>query len=132
MATGPNIASIGGLMGDPARANILTSLMSGHALTASELAQVASIAAATASGHFGQLLEGGLVAAERQGRHRYYRLAGPDVTTAIEVLMDLAKLSGKRPVSSRSERPAVAQSTRLLRSSCRRAWCAAVLAADTA
>jgi DNA-binding transcriptional ArsR family regulator len=72
-----------------------------HALTASELARVAGIAAATASGHLGQLLDGGLVAVEKQGRYRYYRLAGPDVASAIEALMNLAK----------SERPGVAPST---------------------
>jgi DNA-binding transcriptional ArsR family regulator len=109
MATGPNIASIGALMGDPARANILTSLMSGHALTASELAHVAGIAAATASGHLGQLLDGGLIAVEKQGRHRYYRLAGPDVATAIEALMGLAERSGKRPLRPGPKDPELRQ-----------------------
>lgn len=85
-------------MGDPARANMLTSLMGGQALTASELAQVAGIAAATASGHLTQLLDGGLLAVEKQGRHRYYRLAGPDVATAIEALMGLAQQPGRRQV----------------------------------
>jgi len=71
-------------MGDPARSNMLTSLKSGQALTASELAYVAGVAAPTASGHLTQLLEGGLLAVEKQGRHRYYRLAGPEVASAIE------------------------------------------------
>jgi DNA-binding transcriptional ArsR family regulator len=83
-------------MGDPARANMLTSLMSGQALTASELAQVAGVAAATASGHLAQLLEGRLLAVEKQGRHRYYRLAGPEVAAAIEALMDLAEQPGEK------------------------------------
>jgi DNA-binding transcriptional ArsR family regulator len=109
MATGPNIASIGALMGDPARANILTSLMSGRALTASELAHVAGIAAATASGHLGQLLDGGLVAVEKQGRHRYYRLAGADVATTIEALMGLAEQSGKQPVRPGPKDPELRQ-----------------------
>jgi DNA-binding transcriptional ArsR family regulator len=96
MPTGPSIANVGALMGDPARSNMLTSLMSGQALTASELAYVAGVAAATASGHLRQLLDGGLLAIEKQGRHRYYRLAGPEVASAIEALMDLAEQSGQR------------------------------------
>jgi DNA-binding transcriptional ArsR family regulator len=98
MTDGPSISGVGALMGDPARANMLTSLMGGQALTASELAQVAGIAAATASGHLTQLLDGGLLAVEKQGRHRYYRLAGPDVATAIEALMGLAQQPGRRQV----------------------------------
>lgn len=98
MLPGPNIAKIGALMGDPARANMLTSLMSGQALTASELAHVARIAPATASGHLAQLLDGGLLAVEKQGRHRYYRLAGPEVGVAIESLMALSEHSIPRRV----------------------------------
>jgi DNA-binding transcriptional ArsR family regulator len=96
MMNGPSIANVGALMGDPARSIMLTSLMSGQALTASELAYVAGVAAATASGHLAQLLDGGLLAVEKQGRHRYYRLAGPEVASAIEALMDLAEQSGQR------------------------------------
>src|SRR5262249_48036548 len=96
MPTGPSIANVGALMGDPARSNMLTSLMSGQALTASELAHVAGVAAATASGHLTQLLDGGLLAVEKQGRHRYYRLAGPEGASAIQALMDLAEQSGQR------------------------------------
>jgi len=58
---------------------------------ASELAYVAGVAVATASGHLRQLLDGGLLAVEKQGRHRYYRLARPEVASAIEALMDLAE-----------------------------------------
>jgi DNA-binding transcriptional ArsR family regulator len=98
MKNGPDIAAVGALVGDPARANILTSLMSGEALTATELAHDAGIAAATASGHLAKLLEGGLLLVEKQGRHRYYRLAGPDVATALEALMDLVEHAGHRRV----------------------------------
>jgi DNA-binding transcriptional ArsR family regulator len=90
MATGPSIANVGALMGDPARSIMLCALMSGQALTARELAYVAGVAAATASGHLTQLLDGGLLAVEKQGRHRYYRLPGPEVASAIEALMNLA------------------------------------------
>ena len=97
MPTGPSIVNVAALMGDLARSTMLTSLMSGQALTASELAYVAGVAAATASGHLAQLLDGGLLAVEKQGRHRYYRLAGPEVASAIEALMDLAEQSGEDP-----------------------------------
>jgi DNA-binding transcriptional ArsR family regulator len=98
MRNGPSIAAVGALVGDPARANILTSLMSGQALTATELAHEAGIAATTASGHLAKLLYGGLLLVEKQGRHRYYRLSGPDVATAIEALMDLVGHAGHRRV----------------------------------
>jgi DNA-binding transcriptional ArsR family regulator len=91
MKNGPDIAALAALIGDPARANMLTSLMGGQAWTAGELARVGGIAAPTASGHLAQLLAGGLLAVEKQGRHRYYRLAGAEVATAIEALMDLAQ-----------------------------------------
>lgn len=96
MKDGPDIAMIASLVGDPARANMLCSLMSGAALTAGELARDAGVTAQTASGHLAQLLGGGLLTVEQQGRHRYYRLAGPDVASAIEALMDLAAHAGKR------------------------------------
>jgi DNA-binding transcriptional ArsR family regulator len=105
MKTGPSIAAVGALMGDPARANMLTSLMSGQALTAGELAQEAGIAAATASGHLGKLLDGGLLLVEKQGRHRYYRLAGPDVASAIEALLDLVEHAGHRRVRPGPKEP---------------------------
>ncbi len=91
MKNGSTISTLAALIGDPGRANMLTSLMGGQALTASELAKVAGITAATASGHLGQLLDGGLLAVEKQGRHRYYQLSGADVAAAIEALMDLAQ-----------------------------------------
>lgn len=95
MKNGPSFAALGALMGDPARASMLNSLMSGQALTAGELAAEAGITAATASGHLSKLLDGALVVVEKQGRHRYYRLANADVATAIEALMDLAENSGR-------------------------------------
>lgn len=96
MRNGPSISNVGALMGDPARANMLSALMSGQALTAGELAQEAGVTPATASGHLARLLDGGLLSVEKQGRHRYFRLAGPDVGAAIEALMELADHSGKR------------------------------------
>jgi DNA-binding transcriptional ArsR family regulator len=98
MKNGPDIALVGSLIGDPARANILTSLMSGQALTATELAHEAGVTPQTASSHLLQLLDGGLLIVEKQGRHRYYRLAGVDVAAAVEALMDLAEHAGHRRV----------------------------------
>jgi DNA-binding transcriptional ArsR family regulator len=70
-----SFASIGALIGDNARAAILVALMDGRALTASELAGVAGVTPQTASSHLGRLVDGGLLASERQGRHHYFRLA---------------------------------------------------------
>jgi DNA-binding transcriptional ArsR family regulator len=84
-------------MADPARAVMLTALLDGRPLAAGELARLAGVSAATASAHLARLLQGGLVAVESQGRHRYYRLAGHEVTTAIEAL---AHLSHGKPARS--------------------------------
>jgi DNA-binding transcriptional ArsR family regulator len=105
--------------------------MSERALTASELAQVAGVAAATVSGHLAQLLQGGLLMVEKQGRHRYFRLAGPDVAMAIEVLMDLAERSGQRGMRS-GLRSGDTKGESLLRSPCWRVRCRAVCSADEA
>ena len=96
MKNGPDIAQIGALVGDPARATMLAALMSGQALTAGELAAEAGVTAQTASGHLARLLDGGLLAVEQQGRHRYYRLAGADVASVVEALLDLAARAGRR------------------------------------
>ncbi|MBF5043424.1 winged helix-turn-helix transcriptional regulator [Aggregicoccus sp. 17bor-14] len=74
------------LIGEPARAHMLTRLLDGAARTAGELAREAGITPQTASAHLAQLLEGGLVQVAAQGRHRYYRLAGPEVARALEAL----------------------------------------------
>ena len=85
---------VASLVGDPARANMLTALMSGKALTASELAQEAGITPQTASSHLAKLEAGGLVEPEKQGRHRYYRLTDPDVAGVLEGLAGLAARAG--------------------------------------
>lgn len=94
MKEGPVIASIAALIGDPARANMLSALMDGRALTVSELAEAAGVAMPTASGHLSRLAGAGMVTAVRQGRHCYYRLSGSDVAQAIEALMGLAERTG--------------------------------------
>jgi DNA-binding transcriptional ArsR family regulator len=74
------------LIADPARARMLIALLDGRALPAGELAHAAGVTAQTASAHLLKLLAGGLLAVEKEGRHRYYRLAGSDVAEAIERL----------------------------------------------
>lgn len=94
MKTGPNISLIGSLVGDPARANMLTALMSGKALTATELAHEAGVSLPTASAHLAKLEAGKLVVPEKQGRHRYFHLSGEDVAEVLEGLMGLAARTG--------------------------------------
>lgn len=91
---GPSIAGIAALIGDPARANMLTALMDGRALTVSELAEAAGIGLPTASGHLSKLDQAGLLTARKQGRHRYFQVSGPDVAEVIEKLMGLAERTG--------------------------------------
>ena len=84
------IAHIAGLVGEPARTAMLVALMDGRALTARELADAGHITAPTASRHLSLLVEAGLLRLERQGRHRYHRLASADVARVLEGLMQLA------------------------------------------
>ncbi len=86
----PYIAEVASLIGDPARANMLAVLKDEVALTATELAHVAGVTPQTASAHLSKLTEARLVAVERAGRHRYYRLTGAEVAHALEALEVLA------------------------------------------
>ena len=88
MSTVNRLAEIGTLVGDPTRAAMLEALMDGRALTASELARAAGVTPQTASGHLSQLSGAGLLAVEKQGRHRYHRLAGTEVARLLETLME--------------------------------------------
>lgn len=94
MKEGPDIARIAALIGDPARANMLTALASGKALTATELAAEAGVTAPTASGHLAKLAEGGLLRARKQGRHRYFALADEEAAALLESLMGFAETRG--------------------------------------
>jgi DNA-binding transcriptional ArsR family regulator len=97
MATSNRIAAVGAAVGDPARAAMLGALMDGRALTATELARVAAISPATASGHLARLISVGLLVVEKQGRHRYHRLAGPEVARMLESIMGLAGATALAP-----------------------------------
>ena len=94
MKEGPDIALLGSLIGEPARANMLTALLSGKALTASELAGEAGISAQTASSHLAKMQSGGLLIQRKQGRHRYFALADDDVGSLLEAMMGLAAKKG--------------------------------------
>lgn len=94
MKEGPDITRIASLIGDPARANILTMLMTGKALTASELAREAGITPQTGSSHLSKLEKGRLIRQRQQGRHKYFSLANNEVAQVIEALMGLASSVG--------------------------------------
>lgn len=92
-----SLSSTATLLGDPGRAAILLRLMGGVALPAGELAATANVAPQTASEHLAKLVAGRFLTVERQGRHRYYRLAGAEIADAIEALLVLTA----RPSASR-------------------------------
>ncbi|MFG3349770.1 ArsR/SmtB family transcription factor [Streptomyces sp. NPDC048018] len=97
-----DLASLAALFADETRAAFLLALLDGRAWAAGELARHARVAPSTASEHLGKLVAGGVLAEERQGRHRYVRLADPGVAHLVE---DLAARSG----------PAVPETPRTLR-----------------
>src|SRR5260370_12406182 len=101
-----DIAPVAALIADPTRAAILTVLLDGRPLAAGELARLAGVSAATASAHLARLLGGDLVRVARQGRHRYYRLAGPEIAAVIEALAHVSPRP--RPRSLRQSRQAAA------------------------
>jgi DNA-binding transcriptional ArsR family regulator len=107
MKDGPSIVRIAALIGDHARAEILTALMAGEALTATELAAVASLTKQTISAHLSKLLDAKLIAVESQGRHRYFRLADRDVAHLLETLMGVAFRTGALRARSSPREPAL-------------------------
>jgi DNA-binding transcriptional ArsR family regulator len=130
MASNAAFAEVASLAGDPARAGMLHALMDGRALTATELARVAGITPQTASGHLARLTVGGLVAMEKQGRHRYHRLASPAVARMLESIMQVAAATpprkkafvGPRDLALRAARSGVTRRAHLLRPSRRTPW----------
>jgi DNA-binding transcriptional ArsR family regulator len=107
MKDGPNIVGIAALIGDHARAEILTALTTGQALTATELAGVAGVTKQTVSAHLAKLLEARLVAVESQGRHRYFRLDNRDVAQLLESLMGVAYRTGAVRLRASPREPAL-------------------------
>ena len=92
-----DLAAVGWVLGERARARMLLALGDGRALPAGVLASEAGVAASTASEHLGRLVDAGLLTVLPQGRHRYYRLAGPQVAELIEAL---ARVAPAAPVRS--------------------------------
>jgi DNA-binding transcriptional ArsR family regulator len=97
MSGDADVAAVGALLAEPARARILMALGDGRALPATVLASEAGVAASTASEHLSRLVSGGLLTVEPHGRHRYYRLAGPEVGELIETI---ARVAPPAPVRS--------------------------------
>jgi DNA-binding transcriptional ArsR family regulator len=98
---GPNITTIAALVGDTARGQVLSALMAGRALTATELADSAGVTRQTISTHLAQLVDAGMLAVEKQGRHRYFRIADEDVAQMLESLMGAAALARSPRVGPR-------------------------------
>jgi DNA-binding transcriptional ArsR family regulator len=107
MKDGPNITNIAAMIGDHARAEVLTVLMSGMALTATELADAAGVTRQTISTHLAKLADAGLLSVESQGRHRYFRIADAEVAQLLESLMGVAFGTGAVRVRSSPREPAL-------------------------
>ncbi|NKB58458.1 MAG: helix-turn-helix domain-containing protein [Alphaproteobacteria bacterium] len=97
MVSTNQIAEIGMLVWEPARAAILGALMDGRALTATELSRIAGVTPQTASSHLARLASANLIAVQKQGRHRYHRLARPEVARMLEGIMQIASADGMAP-----------------------------------
>ncbi len=96
MADPKDLAALAALIGDGTRSRMLLGLMSGQALTATELAAESGVSASTASTHLARLLRGGVVHVRAQGRHRYFRLADARIAAALEILMGVASAAPTR------------------------------------
>lgn len=107
MKDGPHIARIAALIGDHARAEVLTALMADRALTATELAGIAGVSKATISAHLAKLVDANLISVDPQGRHRYFRLANHDVAQLLESLMGVAFRSGAVRLRGSPREPAL-------------------------
>lgn len=107
MKDGPHIARIAALIGDHARAEVLTALMTDRALTATELAGIAGVSKATISAHLAKLVDANLISVDQQGRHRYFRLANHDVAQLLESLMGVAFRSGAVRLRGSPREPAL-------------------------
>lgn len=95
----PDIESFARTLGDPTRIKMLTLLMDGRALTAKELAYGAGVEPATATAHLKRLSADGLISISAQGRHKYVRLASPDVAQLMELMMAVApRAAVRRPM----------------------------------
>jgi DNA-binding transcriptional ArsR family regulator len=104
-----DLAAVGALIGDPARAAMLGALAAGRSLPAGELARLAGVHPATATAHLRRLVDGGLVTVRAQGRHRYHELAGPEVAAALEALARVAPPAAVRSLRQHQAAHGLAQ-----------------------
>ncbi|MFI8849697.1 helix-turn-helix domain-containing protein [Streptomyces sp. 891-h] len=109
-AAGPDLASVAKLLADGTRAGFCLALLDGRAWTATELARHTGVAASTATEHLNALVRGNLLVEERQGRHRYVRLADPHIAELVESLAALApdRAAPPRSLSAAGRRQALA------------------------
>jgi len=124
------LAEVGALLAEPARAAMLLALVDGTARPAGELAQAAGVGAPTASAHLKRLLEGGLLAVQVQGRHRYYRLAGDEVASWLEALALPRRPTTLAPPTADAALRRARSCYRHLAGQLGVAWCAALLERD--
>jgi DNA-binding transcriptional ArsR family regulator len=103
----PRLARVAAMVADPARSRMLSHLLSGDFATAGELARAATVSAATASGHLAKLVDARFVVCEPRGRHRYFRLAGPEVAHALEALALVAEQGERDEAWARPQRRAL-------------------------
>ncbi|WP_444920337.1 ArsR/SmtB family transcription factor [Microbulbifer sp. CnH-101-G] len=101
----PDISLVAGLIGDKTRSRMLMALMSGKALTATELACEADISAQTASTHLSKLTEGGLLLVRKQGRHKYFQLRDHQVAEILEKLLNISSTLAQRSVDTGPANP---------------------------
>jgi len=104
-----NVVPAASLLAEPARAAMLTALLDDRPLAAGELARLAGVSPATASAHLARLLHGGMVTVIRQGRHRYYRLAGPEIAAVMEALAHLSPVTPVRSLRQSQDAAALAE-----------------------
>ncbi len=98
----PSMATIGAMIGSPARSAMLAELFDGRAITATELSQIANISPSTCSEHLSKLVQSGLLVCNQHGRHRYYSLSSSEVAEALEPLVHLV---GLKPIPMRTASP---------------------------
>jgi len=109
VSSDPDLAPTAALIADPTRATMLRALLAGRPLAAGELARLAGVSAATASFHLAKLLDGNMITAARQGRHRYYRLAGHEIAAALEAIGSISTALPVRSLRQSREAAALSQ-----------------------
>jgi DNA-binding transcriptional ArsR family regulator len=116
MVAAANLVEVAALVGDTARATMLSALMGGQSLTATELAYCANVSRSTASGHLSKLVAARLLTVTHKRRFSYYRIASPLVATMLESIKVVAALEVPPRRQPRSARRCTPFCPKLLRS----------------